>query len=67
MLDGLMESVAAGGDGTSMDSPFKIISKEEMIFYIDLNSGLTLVDQNLKRKDDNIIDIVTVKQHPGPS
>ncbi len=64
MLDGLMESVAASGDGTSMDSPFKIISKEEMIFYIDLN-GLTLVDQNLKRKDDNIIDIVTVKQHPS--
>ena len=63
MLDGLMESISASGKGTDKNTPIKVISKEEMVFFVDL-SGLTMLNQKLERSGNKVLDKVTVRHHP---
>lgn len=63
MLDGLIESIEASGSGLNEASAITIISKEEMVLFIDLK-GLNLIDQKLARKDGKVINVVTVQGHP---
>lgn len=63
MLDGLMESISASGKGSDKNTPIKVISKEEMVFFVDL-SGLTMLGQKLERSGNKVLDKVTVRHHP---